>query len=43
VPTAVGVAPRGELPDTRLQHLIGVEACIFAQHCTCERDDQCLR
>src|SRR4029077_10743752 len=26
VPALVGVAPRGELPDSRLQHLIGMEA-----------------
>src|SRR6266576_13639 len=43
VPALVGVAPCGELPDTRLQHLIGVEACIFAQHRTRERGDQRLR
>jgi hypothetical protein len=30
-PAFVGVAPRGELPDSRLQHLIGMEASIFAQ------------
>jgi hypothetical protein len=30
-PAFVGVAPRGDLPDSRLQHLIGMEASIFAQ------------
>jgi hypothetical protein len=40
VPTGVGVAPRRELPDPRIQHLITVEACIFAQHCTCKRGDK---
>ena len=43
VPALVGVAPYGELPDSRLQHLIGMEACIFAQHRTRERGDQRLR
>ena len=32
VPALVRVAPRAELPDSRLQHLIRMEACIFAQH-----------
>jgi hypothetical protein len=31
VPAFVGVAPLSELPDSRLQHLIGMETCIFAQ------------
>ena len=43
VAARVGIAPYGELPDSRLQHLIGVEACVFAQHRTCERGDQRLR
>jgi hypothetical protein len=43
VPASVGVAPRRELPNSRLQHLISMEACIFAQHRTCERGDQRLR
>ena len=38
-----GVAPPGELPYARLQHLIGVEACVFAQHGVRERGDQRLR
>ena len=43
VPALVGVAPRGELPDSRLQHLIGMEACIFAQQRPRERGDiQCI-
>ena len=42
VPALIGVAPFGELPDSRLQHLIGVESCIFAQHRMCERGDQRL-
>ena len=43
VPAGVGVAPRRELPDPRIQHLISMEACIFAQHCTCKRGDKRLR
>src|SRR5215467_1499090 len=43
VPTLTGVAPYGELPDSRLQHLIGMEARVFAQHRTRERGDQRLR
>src|SRR5262245_33094480 len=43
VPALVTVAPRGGLADSRLQHLIGMEACIFAQQCTRERSDQRLR
>src|SRR5262245_24996263 len=43
VPALVSVAPRSELPDSRLQNLIGMEACILAQHRTRERRDQCLR
>ena len=43
VPALVGVAPLGELPDARLQHLIGMEACIFAEQRTRERGDQRLR
>ena len=40
VPAPVGVAPCGELPDSRLQHLIAMKACIFAQHRTRERRDE---
>src|SRR5262245_50917357 len=43
VPALVRVTPRPELPNSRLQHLIRMEACIFAQHRMRERDDQCLR
>ena len=39
VPAFVGVAPHGELPDSRLQHLIGMEASIFAQQRKCECGD----
>jgi len=37
------VTPHGELPDSHLQHLIGMEACIFAQRRTRERGVQRLR
>src|SRR6266581_4245364 len=43
VPALVRVAPRAELPDSRLQHLIRMETCIFAQHRMRERGDQRLR
>lgn len=43
VPACVHVAPRAELPGSRLQHLICMEACIFAQHRTRKRSDQRLR
>jgi hypothetical protein len=43
VPAFVAVAPDGELPDRRLQHLIGMKARIFAQHRMRERRDQRLR
>ena len=43
VPTLVCVAPYGELPNGRLQHLIGMKARVFAQNRTRERGDQCLR
>ena len=43
VPALVRVAPRAELPNSRLQHLIRMEACIFAQHRMRERGDQRLR
>jgi protein-disulfide isomerase len=32
-----------ELTDTRLQHLVGMEACIFAEQRTRERSDERLR
>jgi hypothetical protein len=35
----VSIAPSGELTDTRLQHLVRMEACIFAQYRTRERRD----
>src|SRR6516165_6809214 len=37
------LAPRGELADSRLQHLVGVEACIFPQYSMRERRNQGLR
>src|SRR2546430_14504715 len=43
VPALVRVAPRAEWPDSRFQHLIRMEACIFAQHRMRERGDQRLR
>ena len=39
VPALVTIAPRGELPDSRLQHLVGMEASIFAQQCTLQTAD----
>ena len=32
MPALVGIAPNGELSDPRFQHLIGVEACVLAEH-----------
>jgi hypothetical protein len=32
VSTLVGIAPRGELADSRLHHLVGKESCVFPQH-----------
>ena len=43
VPALVRVTPGDELPDSSLQHLIGMEAGIFAQHRMGERRDQRLR
>ena len=43
VPALVGVAPDGELPDPRLQHLVGMEARVFPKHRMRERRDQRLR
>jgi hypothetical protein len=34
------VLPHAVNCRTRIQHLITVEACIFAQHCTCKRGDK---
>jgi hypothetical protein len=28
----VNIAPSKKLPDAGFEHLIGVEACVFAQH-----------
>ena len=43
VPALVRITPRAVLPDARLQHLIRMETCIFAQHRMGERSDQRLR
>src|SRR5271165_178478 len=43
VPALVGAAPDGELPDSRLQLLVGMEARVFPQHRMGERGDQRLR
>src|SRR5262249_55247078 len=43
VPALVGVAPDRELPDSRLQDLIGMEACVFAEQHMRERGDERLR
>jgi hypothetical protein len=43
LPASVSVVPLGELPDSRLQHLIGMDECIFAQNGARERVDQLLR
>jgi hypothetical protein len=43
LPASVSVVPLAELPDSRLQHLTGMDACIFAQNGTRERVDQLLR
>src|SRR6516164_7081260 len=37
------LAPRSELADSRLQHLVGVEARIFPQYSMRERRNQGLR
>jgi hypothetical protein len=43
VSASVTITPGSELSNACLQHLIGMEACIFAQNRECERGDQCLR
>jgi len=43
VPALVGVAPDRELPDSRLQHLVGMKARVFPQHRMREGGDQRLR
>ena len=43
VPTFFSVAPSGELPDSRFQNLVSMEAGIFAQYGMAERGDQRLR
>ena len=42
-PALIGVAPDGELPDSRLQHLVAMKARVFPQHRMRERCDQCPR
>ncbi len=42
-PALIRVAPEGELPDPRLQHLVGMEARVFPKHRARERGDQRLR
>ena len=36
----VNIAPSKKLPDAGFEHLIGVEACVFAQHRKDQRGDQ---
>ena len=43
VPALVGVAPDGELPDSRFQYLVGMKARVLPQHRMRERGDQRLR
>jgi len=40
MPPLVSVTPRVELPESRLQHLIGTEACSLSQQRARERDHQ---
>src|SRR5262249_11553471 len=42
VSALVSPAPRGELADSRLQHLVSMEASIFAQHRMRDRSNQRL-
>ena len=39
VPALVSITPRSELPDSGLQHLIGMKACVFAESRMRERSD----
>ena len=39
VPAFISIAPDCELPDSRLQHLVGMEARVFPQHGARERGD----
>ena len=41
-PAFIRVAPEGELPDPRLQHLAGAEPRVFPKHRERERGDQRL-
>src|SRR5271166_2998796 len=43
VPALVGVAPDGELPDSRFQYLVSMKARVLPQHRMRERGDQRLR
>src|SRR6478736_7512521 len=40
MPPLVSIAPRAKLSDAGFEHLIGVEACVFAQHRKDQRGDQ---
>ena len=40
VPAVVGVAPDGELPDSRFQYLVSMKARVLPQHRVRERGDQ---
>src|SRR5271165_5459698 len=43
LPALVGVAPDGELPDSRFQYLVGMKAGVLPQHRMRQRGDQRLR
>lgn len=42
MPALASLPLHGKLRAPSLQHLIGMEDCIFAQHCKCKRRDQRL-
>ena len=42
MPALASIPPNSKLTDASLQHLIGMEACIFAQYRKCKRRDQRL-
>jgi hypothetical protein len=42
MPALASIAPYSKLPDASLQHLIGMEARVFAQHRKRKRGDQRL-
>src|SRR5271166_1364802 len=43
LPALVGVAPDGELPDSRFQYLVGMKPRVLPQHRMRQRGDQRLR